>query len=546
MRCIYCNTPLAAIDYCPGCGADVTLLKRIVRISNLLYNRGLEKASVRDLSGAITCLKQSLKFNKENIDARNLLGLCYFETGEVVSALCEWVISKNLMPENNLADFYMTQLQNNKNRLDVINQTIRKYNQSIEYCRQGNEDMAVIQLKKVVNQNPKLVKAYQLLALLYMKRQDYEKARRLLKKAAAVDNSNTTTLRYLTEIEEVTGKSTTFASRKRKQEPDREESGGTLRYISGNETIIQPTTFRDSSTVATFINIALGILLGGAIVWFMVVPASRQSVLETANQQVTDANMKLASEMANLQDLQEQVDSYTSRADQADKERDDALAKADSYDELLAAVDLYVNGDQTAADAVGKLNSDDFDGSAKTLYEDLMKAVSTSLFNQYYSAGTTAYVGQDYTTAADQLQKAVDADPEGNSNSYVDALAYLGFAYYNLGDAQNANKAFNEIISKYPESTWATQVQAYISTDGTTGQATPTGTQGAASMQNNLADTGTANTSGAQTGAEADPITVIDGGGGDAAGGTYSESDVAWTDPTTGMKYDVNGNALGY
>ena len=66
--------------------------------------------------------------------------------------------------------------------------------------------------------------------------------------------------------------------------------------------------------------------------------------------------MKLASEMANLQDLPGAGGFLnTSRADQADKERDDALAKADSYDELLAAVDLYVNGDQTAADAVGKL-----------------------------------------------------------------------------------------------------------------------------------------------------------------------------------------------
>ena len=120
MKCIYCNSPLAAIDYCPGCGADVTILKRIVRISNLLYNQGLEKASVRDLSGAIACLKRSLKFNKENIDARNLLGLCYYETGEVVSALCEWVISKNLQPEDNLADYYITKLQNNKNRLDTI------------------------------------------------------------------------------------------------------------------------------------------------------------------------------------------------------------------------------------------------------------------------------------------------------------------------------------------------------------------------------------------------------------------------------------------
>ena len=182
MRCIYCNTPLAAIDYCPGCGADVTLQKRIVRISNLLYNEGLEKALVRDMEGAITCLKRSLKFNKENIDARNLLGLCYYETGEAVSALCEWVISKNLKGEDNIADSYINELQSNKNRLDTINQTIRKYNQSVLYCREDNEDMAIIQLKKVISQNSKFVKAYQLLALLYMKRQEYERARKLLKR----------------------------------------------------------------------------------------------------------------------------------------------------------------------------------------------------------------------------------------------------------------------------------------------------------------------------------------------------------------------------
>ena len=121
----------------------------------------------------------SLKFNKENIDARNLLGLCYYETGEAVSALCEWVISKNLKGEDNIADSYINELQSNKNRLDTINQTIRKYNQSVLYCREDNEDMAIIQLKKVISQNSKFVKAYQLLALLYMKRQEYERARKL-------------------------------------------------------------------------------------------------------------------------------------------------------------------------------------------------------------------------------------------------------------------------------------------------------------------------------------------------------------------------------
>ena len=60
--------------------------------SNAYYNDALEKAGVRDLSGAIESLKISLRFNKLNIDARNLLGLIYYEMGEVVTALTEWVI----------------------------------------------------------------------------------------------------------------------------------------------------------------------------------------------------------------------------------------------------------------------------------------------------------------------------------------------------------------------------------------------------------------------------------------------------------------------
>ena len=204
MKCIYCQTTVGPEEYCPGCGADLTLPRRIVRISNLLYNRALEKAQVRDLSGAISLLQRSLKFNKENTDARNLLGLCYFETGEVVNALVEWVISNNLNSRKNLASEYIKKLQSSKNRLDQYNTAIRKYNQSIAYCRQGNEDMALMQLRKVVNQNPKFVRAYQLLALLYMHREQWEKARGLLKKCSRIDNTNTTTLRYLTEVEEST------------------------------------------------------------------------------------------------------------------------------------------------------------------------------------------------------------------------------------------------------------------------------------------------------------------------------------------------------
>ena len=117
MNCINCGAFLTDtdLDYCPHCGANVLIQKKVDYLSKLYYNQGLEKASIRDLSGAISCLKQSLAYDKRNIRARNLLGLVYFETGEVVAALSEWVISKNIQKNRNLASEYIARLQANQN-----------------------------------------------------------------------------------------------------------------------------------------------------------------------------------------------------------------------------------------------------------------------------------------------------------------------------------------------------------------------------------------------------------------------------------------------
>ncbi|MCD8104874.1 MAG: tetratricopeptide repeat protein [Lachnospiraceae bacterium] len=547
MRCIYCNTPLGQSDFCTGCGADISIQKRISRISNLLYNEGLEKARIRDMEGAITCLKRSLKFSKENTDARNLLGLCYYETGEAVSALCEWVISKNLQGEDNLADYYLDQIQNNKNKLDQINQSIRKYNQSVLYCREDNEDMAIIQLKKVISHNPKLVKAYQLLALLYMKRQEYDRSRRLLRKAVQIDATNTTTLRYLQEIENATGKGAGRGRlhKRKEEETDDTKVSGTLRYLSGNEMIIQPTTFRDSSTIATFINIILGILLGGAIVWFLIVPANRQSVNDEANRQVTEANAKLATAQVEAEELQEEIDGYIEQVAEAEEERDVALAKVESYDELLSIAEQYVSGDESgAADAILALSPDAYEGNALSLYESLSSAVSASLFSKYYTSGTTAYVQKDYQTAAEDLAKAVEADPDREQSNHYNALLYLGMAYYYLGDRDSADEIFNLIIEYYPSN--ASVVEAYISSSSSGDTTSNTldlsglgdaATDVTAETDASSSDTGTDTTDTGTDGTTSDDgITIYDD--------SSSSAEAVWTDPTTGLQYDANGNVI--
>jgi Flp pilus assembly protein TadD len=111
MICYRCGCTLSEKDFCTGCGADVGIYKKILAASNRYYNDALEKASVRDLSGAITSLKQSIKLNRNNVDARNLLGLIYYEIGEVVEALGQWVISNNIRDTKNIAVDYLAMMQ---------------------------------------------------------------------------------------------------------------------------------------------------------------------------------------------------------------------------------------------------------------------------------------------------------------------------------------------------------------------------------------------------------------------------------------------------
>ena len=303
MFCYNCGCQLSEHDFCTACGADVSLYKKIMSMSNRFYNDGLEKAGVRDLTGAINSLRQSLKFNKNNIEARNLLGLVYFETGEVVAALSEWVISKNMRPEKNIADDYINMLQSNASRLDAINQTIKKYNQALLYCNQDSKDLAIIQLKKVLSLNPKFIRAHQLLALLYMDSEQWDKAERELRKCMDIDRNNTQTLRYLKEVE------MQLAPDENSKQPGRRKKDDAVRYQSDNEIIIQPLNVKEqkSTGISSLINIAIGLVIGLAVMYFLVVPAAVSNANNEAQKTIADIGNQLDTKTSRIQELETQM-----------------------------------------------------------------------------------------------------------------------------------------------------------------------------------------------------------------------------------------------
>lgn len=148
MECYNCGIILGKEKSCPNCGVDLRIYRQFVGISNYLYNQALTKARARDLSGAISDLRLSLQYNKVNTNARNLLGLIYYEMGEGVSAVREWLISKGYQAEENRASVYLEQTKKNPSEKERINQQSRKYNQVVMYCRQDSLDLATIQLKR--------------------------------------------------------------------------------------------------------------------------------------------------------------------------------------------------------------------------------------------------------------------------------------------------------------------------------------------------------------------------------------------------------------
>ena len=380
MNCMNCGAFLTDmdLDYCPNCGYNVLIQKKVDYLSKIFYNQGLEKASIRDLSGAIACLKQSLMYDKRNIRARNLLGLVYFETGEVVSALSEWVISKNLQPTRNLASEYINKLQANPNKLAAINETIKKYNHALMLCREGHEDMAAIQLRKILTQNSKLIKGYHLLALIQMKNGEWNKARRILKKAARIDKTNTTTLRFLREVDEQTGVTTRLEKKKKglfrsgtKENPDTD--------ILGSERVAQPNVYREHSKVSVFFILMAGIAAGAVAFWLLAVPAIRQGIYQEANQQIVQYSESLASQGAELTKAQGEAKESGDTVESVTQELTTEQAKSESYQALLQAYTYYQqqNLDEAAVE-IQKVHVDVLTDSMKSVYTTIRDATGVA------------------------------------------------------------------------------------------------------------------------------------------------------------------------
>lgn len=412
--------------------------------SHICYNEGLKKAKIRDLTGAITALKKSLQYDGTNVAARNLLGLVYYGRGDVSEALTEWILSRNIQPKDNIANYFIKTIKESKTELAAINQAVKRYNHALEYCRQGAEDLALIQLKKAVQAHPGFVKAHQLMGLLYLHGGQYSLARQSIRQAYKLDTTDAITLAYMHELNQVRKEKPVSMKSRRKE---------TVTYNVGNETIIQPVPARqrDRGGYHTLVNIFFGILVGTAIMGFLILPAISGARQNKENKKDLGFGDKIAEQEAQIRALKKDLESYRANSEEAENAQATASSTQSSYEAVLNIETYYRSNsmsDEAMIDELLKVKPDALGTAGRSLYEEMTGVLYPRTCERLYTAAKANMQVANYETAVTNLERVVQID-EGYSDGQ--ALLLLAQAYEGKGDAKAAQEKYQRLADAYEQ-----------------------------------------------------------------------------------------------
>ena len=444
MRCVQCGRNVGADGFCSSCGFDNKHVAKACNTANYYYNIGLEKVEMRDLSGAVSQLKKALTYNKEHKDARNLLGLVYYELGEAGKAYIQWKISAKLNSvDQNVADSYIKQMEEHPAVFEEINETAKKFNQALIYARQGSDDLAMIQIKKVLSITPNFVRGHLLFALLHMRAGDNAAAKTDLNNALAVDNYNTAARRYLAELGEnpmAAAESVPVDNLK----PDNEN----LKNVRPVDHYEDPS----KETWKQFVYMLIGLAIGVVAMFVLVIPSVRAGVSVDYNKlkkEYSETVDQKDGEISQLQSDKESLESDNADLTERISVYEGSDGKDSMYDSLLKASQAYNDRDYVeCADELSNIKESALPSkTSKDLYNSMSDTAYSAAASELKSNGIDAYNAYHYEDALKDLRKSYKY-----SEDDYETLYYIAMCYKNTGDMDKATPYFYDIINNSGDS----------------------------------------------------------------------------------------------
>ena len=450
-KCPYCGNIIKQGLFCNVCLERIEPFKKIWDKSAFYYNKGLEAARRKELSLACTFLQKSITLYHYNIDARNLLGLIYFEIGQLGDALKEWIISQFLQREDNLATLYIESVHNEPKYLAANREAIKLYNKSLSYLKQNDIDMALIRLKKAASLQPNFVEARALLTLVYIEQKQYHKANEQVKKVLAIDEGHKKALMYLKIL---SGENTETV------EPYDIE----YKPKVTSESTIHKMLDRSAMHRRAVLYFALGVLAATIIGKYLILP-NEVNGYKLENKRLTEERDDLSRELmattngyeAKLQTLEDEKGKFEKEIENY-KTQVTAISqkeKLSSAKNLLSEREYVEAAKIIYSIATSNLEQEDLEAYNQLKEEGYPRAVDA-----LYSEGITAYNRGEYTDAITPFETLLIYEPQDRPARK--ALYYLGRSYEKIEDMDMAKKYYDEVITAYPNTTESYNAQSHL------------------------------------------------------------------------------------
>ena len=424
------------------------------QISNRFYNIALDKASSRDLFGATILLKKALTFNSKNINARNLLGLIFYEEGAITEAIVQWLISRDLFKNDiNPANEYLTRVQNDRDTekffksVKIYNSAIDDINPKEKYLEIERSDNAMIKLYKAVEHNDHNVKAMMLLSVLLLKIGDHIKAGAYLLKCQKIDNGNM----FVNEHMDYVIKNTKKSEVKEK----RIQNVYSIKKLENDDAIL-PRKYIKLSENQKIIFVLIGILIG-ALSYSLIMSPNIHSGSSMANQN----EVVRYAEMVN--DQNKTIRDLTIENRELKTNYEDASVKLRAYEEQNK---MFTAQYETLNKIISDFDNGYISRAAKS-YMELDKDAITEeqlvvLLNQaksriegmgakkLFTLGTDSWNGGNKDAAISYYKLSLSINPDD-----AEVMFYLARLYQNLERNKEANELFDKIIAQHPDSRFA-------------------------------------------------------------------------------------------
>ena len=202
-------------------------------------------------------------------------------------------------------------------------------------------------------------------------------------------------------------------------------------------------------------------IIGISVVFFLIVPTVKTNIRKEYAKEELDYSSQLNVQLATINSKEKEIETLTTKLEETERKLADALgADKDNkvYDNLFSALTLYLNVKENnkpsdeelleVAKAIYPINPEKLTSKdAKEFYDMMKNDIYPSVFMIAFEHGKEQFDAGDYEKALELLLEAYAYNPV-----YDNTLYYLGQAYQEIDDIENAKKYYNELLENCPDS----------------------------------------------------------------------------------------------